>query len=69
MTVKPLINHVELSFWHRVIPVMQRSKLIKTLAPHFYRLSSKLWDVKPIIIIYLFFMSGASLFLLLDFIK
>jgi len=69
MTVQPLINHVELSFWHKVIPLMQRSTLVKTLAPHFYQLSSTLWDVKPILIVYLCFMSGASFIFLLDLIN
>jgi len=69
MTVKPLINHLELSFWQFIIQLMQESKLVKTLVPWFYRLSSNLWDVRPILIGYLCFMSGATALLLLDWIK
>ena len=69
MSVKPLFNHIELNFWQFIIPLMQESKLVKTILPWFLQLGSNLWDVKPILIIYLFFMSGATFIFLIDLIR
>lgn len=69
MTVKPVFNQMELSFWQHIIPMMQNSKLIKTITPPLYQLVSNLWEVKPIIIIYFCFMSGATFYFLFDLLR
>jgi hypothetical protein len=38
MSVKLLVNQIELSFWYFAIPFMQNSTLIQSLAPKIYSL-------------------------------
>jgi hypothetical protein len=68
MSVKPLLNQLELSFWQFLIPLMHNSALVKTIGPHFYKVSENLWQFMPIILLYLCFVSGATIILLIDLI-
>jgi hypothetical protein len=38
MSVKLLINRLELNFWHLVIPLIQRSPAVRFVLPHAYQL-------------------------------
>ena len=38
MSVKPILHQLELSFWDAFIPLLDKSSLIRYLAPRFYRL-------------------------------
>lgn len=37
MSVKPILNQLELSFWDVFIPLLNKSPLIRYLAPRVYR--------------------------------
>ena len=37
MSVKPILHQLELSFWDAIIPLLNKSPLIRYLAPRVYR--------------------------------
>jgi len=65
MSVKPLINQLEMRFWTTVIPLMQTSRPVRKILPWLYKLTTLRPNRKMIVMIIGCCFTGASLGLLL----
>jgi hypothetical protein len=69
MTVKPLLNTIELNFWNTVIPIMQNSSLVRAITPRIYDVVTKIQTEKPILIMLLSFFSVAAISIIYELVR
>jgi len=69
MTVKPLLNTIELSFWNTVIPIMQNSSIVRTVMPRLYDLVTKIQTEKTILIMLLSVFSVAAISIVFELLR